>query len=129
MDVLGIDPGLERIGYGVVRREGSKLTCLAQGLIQTPRIATPDRLVMIFDEVGRILEAYKPDAAATEKLFYAKNQTTVIDVAKAIGVVHLALGRFGLRPVELSPPCLLYTSITHACQALEDVPPLNACPK
>ncbi|MBS1712879.1 MAG: crossover junction endodeoxyribonuclease RuvC [Armatimonadetes bacterium] len=104
MVVLGIDPGLERIGYGIVRREGSRLTCLGLGLIQTPRIATVDRLSQIFDEVTDLVRSYRPDAVATERLFYAKNQTTVIEVAKAIGVVHLALARAGLHPAELSPP-------------------------
>jgi len=104
MTVLGIDPGLERIGYGIVRREGSRLVCLALGLIQTPRISTPERLALIFDEVASLLATHRPDAVATERLFYAKNQTTVIEVAKAIGVVHLALARAGLDPVELSPP-------------------------
>lgn len=104
MTVLGIDPGLERIGFGVVRRTGSSLCVVEQGLFQTPRIATPDRLRILYDDVCALVDRTNPDAVATERLFFAKNQTSAIDVAKALGVVQLACAQRGLACTEYSPP-------------------------
>ena len=104
MTVLGIDPGLERIGFGVVRRTGSQIAVVEHGLIKTPRIPTPDRLVLLYDEVCSLLERSNPESVATERLFFAKNQTTAIDVAKALGVVQFACAQRGLACVEYSPP-------------------------
>lgn len=104
MRVLGIDPGLERIGWGVVERRGSKLTALDYGLIQTPRVETPERLRLLYDELVALIERTKPECVATERLFFTKNQTTAIDVAKALGVVQLAAVQSGLACTEYSPP-------------------------
>jgi len=85
MIILGIDPGLERVGFGVVQREGSRLKSLRHGLIQTPRVNLPDRVRLIHDEVIKIIEESKPDAIATERLLFTVNKTTAMDVAKALG--------------------------------------------
>lgn len=104
MIVLGIDPGLERVGYGVVERQGSQLRAIGHGLIQTPRIATAERLRLVYRGVKELIEVHRPELSATEKLFFAKNQTTAIDVAKALGVIHLALAESALPILEFSPP-------------------------
>ncbi|MBS1723545.1 MAG: crossover junction endodeoxyribonuclease RuvC [Armatimonadetes bacterium] len=104
MVVLGIDPGLERIGWGVVERCGSQMKALAFGLVTTPKGPTPERLAMIHAELTGILEKHGPDAVCTEKLFFAKNQTTAIDVAKALGVIQLVISHSGLPCMEFSPP-------------------------
>ena len=83
MRVLGIDPGLERIGYGVVERRGSQLVAIEHGLVTTPRVEFGERLRALYDEVVALLDRAKPDCVATERLFFAKNQTTAMDVAKA----------------------------------------------
>ncbi len=104
MVILGIDPGLERVGFGVVRKEGSRLTALAYGLVKTPRVSTPERLCLIHDRFVEILAEHRPDAVANERLFFAKNQTTAMDVAKALGVIQLACAQAGLQCIEFSPP-------------------------
>lgn len=104
MVILGVDPGLERIGYGVVRREGSRLTVLGYGLIETPRIAMPDRVRLLHERVVEIIDEYRPDGMATERLLFAVNKTTAMDVAKALGVVLLAGSQKGLPWCEYSPP-------------------------
>ena len=104
MKILGIDPGLERIGYGVVRRDGSKLTPLDYGLIQTPRIALPDRVRIVHDEILRIIDLHEPDAIATERLLFTVNKTNAMDVAKSLGVILLAGSLRGLPWAEYSPP-------------------------
>jgi crossover junction endodeoxyribonuclease RuvC len=104
MLILGIDPGLERIGYGFVRREGSRLTPVAFGLIETPRIQLPDRLRIAHEQVSELIDQYKPDSIATERLLFTQNKTTAMDVAKALGVVLLAGSLKGLPWQEYSPP-------------------------
>jgi crossover junction endodeoxyribonuclease RuvC len=104
MVILGIDPGLERIGWGCIRREGSSLHVLGHGLIQTPRIALPDRLKLIHEAVIELVETYQPSALATERQVFAANKTTALDVTKALGVVLLASSSTGLLWNEYTPP-------------------------
>ena len=104
MVILGIDPGLERVGYGVIRREGSRLSMLECGLIQTPRVAITERLAQIHREVVALIEAHRPAAMATERQIFAANKTTALDVAKALGVILLAGSEKGLDWSEYTPP-------------------------
>ncbi len=104
MIILGIDPGLERVGYGLIRRDGSQLEMLTYGLIQTPRVAITERLAQIHREVLDLIETYRPDAMATERQIFAANKTTAMDVAKALGVVLLASSEKGLEWAEYTPP-------------------------
>lgn len=104
MRVLGIDPGLERVGFGVIDRQGSRLIPVEFGVITTPRIELCDRLTQIHKEVGELLERTRPSAFALERLYFAKNQTTAMDVARASGVILLAAAERGLVAQEYSPP-------------------------
>jgi len=104
MIILGVDPGLERVGFGLVRREGSRLEVLHYGLIQTPRVAITERLAQIHREVLALIETYRPDAMATERQIFAANKTTAFDVAKALGVILLASSEKGLEWSEYTPP-------------------------
>ena len=104
MLTLGIDPGLERIGYGVVRKIGSKIECIDYGLIKTPRIPMPERLKLIHDGIVELIEKHHPDAMATERLLLNKNVTTGMDVAKALGTILLAAADTGIEWTEYSPP-------------------------
>lgn len=104
MVILGFDPGLERLGYGVVQKQGSVLKALDFGLVSTPRISTPDRLCILHQRCTELLKRHKPDLVANEKVFFAKNQTTAIDVAKALGVIQLATAQAGVSISEFSPP-------------------------
>ncbi len=92
------------MGYGVVRREGSRLTAVEYGVVTTPRVETPARLCLLYDRLTEIVGRLQPGAAATERLFFAKNQTTVMDVAKALGVAQLVVAQAGLSCREFSPP-------------------------
>ena len=104
MIILGIDPGLERVGYGVIKREGSRLTVIDYGLILTPRVAITERLAQIHREVLALIETHRPDAMATERLVFAANKTTAMDVSKALGVILLASSEKGLEWAEYTPP-------------------------
>jgi crossover junction endodeoxyribonuclease RuvC len=102
--ILGIDPGLERIGYGVIRRSGSKLETLAYGLIQTPKIILPDRLRIVHEAVLAIIKDERPDVLVTERLLFTQNKTTAMDVAKSLGTVLLAASFSNIPWCEYSPP-------------------------
>lgn len=104
MIILGIDPGLERIGYGIVSREGSTLKPVEFGLIQSPRVVIPDRLRLIDEQFRALLDRHRPDAVATERQLFAANKTTALDVAKALGVILLACGQRTLPWAEYTPP-------------------------
>lgn len=104
MKILGIDPGLERIGWGLVERDGSRLVALEFGLIQTPRIALPERLRIVHEEACALFERTAPDALATERQLFAANKTTALLVAHALGVVLLAGSERGLPWAEYAPP-------------------------
>lgn len=104
MTILGIDPGLERVGYGIVRREGSRILLVEHGLIQTPRVQITERLAQIHREVLELIERHRPDSMATERLVFAANKTTAMDVSKAVGVILLAGSQKGLDWAEYAPP-------------------------
>lgn len=104
MLILGIDPGLERLGFALVRREGSRLCAESFGLIETPRGPIGERLRMLHEQVSGLLELHAPQALATERLLFSVNKKTAMDVAKALGVVVLAAGQRGLAVAEYTPP-------------------------
>jgi crossover junction endodeoxyribonuclease RuvC len=104
MTILGLDPGLERVGYGLVRREGSRLVAVDHGLLQTPRIELPDRLQMLFEGLSELIARHRPEAAALEKLLFAVNKTNAMDVARASGVLLLACRQADVPVSEITPP-------------------------
>jgi crossover junction endodeoxyribonuclease RuvC len=102
--ILGIDPGLERIGFGLVERQGSRLTAIEFGMIQSPRIVLTDRLKYIYEEITALISRTNPDKVATERLLFAANKTTAMDVSKSLGVILLATAHQNLEWTEYSPP-------------------------
>jgi crossover junction endodeoxyribonuclease RuvC len=102
---LGIDPGTATTGYGLVRIEpDGSLVAVKYGVILTPKEATASaRLVMLYDQLRDLLNEYKPQLAAVEKLFFARNVTTGIAVGQARGVVMLAIEQAGVEVFEYTP--------------------------
>ncbi len=104
MIILGIDPGLAIVGYGVIDYKNSHFTTLAHGSILTPAHTPPqDRLCMIYDELSSLIEMYHPTDVAIEELFFNTNTTTGIVVAEARGVILLCAKRHGLNVFEYTP--------------------------
>ncbi len=103
MRILGIDPGLERVGFGVIDKNGSKISLVECGLISTPKIDLALRLKQIHEEIQKIVEVHQPDILAIEKLIFAANKTTAFDVSKAIGVILLAACEMHLSWQEYTP--------------------------
>lgn len=104
MKILGIDPGMAIVGYGLVEYEESKLELQASGSIQTDKtMTTSERLLDIYNDLSTIVESYKPDCAAIEKLYFFKNQKTIIPVAEARGVILTVLEKYHIPSFEYTP--------------------------
>ncbi len=104
MVILGVDPGLATVGYGVIRKNGPQLTPLDYGTITTsPDAALPERLNRLYDGMRQLIGLYRPDVAAFEELFFYNNITTAIAVSQARGVLLLAAERAQLPLYEYTP--------------------------
>lgn len=102
--ILGIDPGIAIVGFGFVDKVGSKVTPVQYGCIQT-EAHTPegDRLQQVYEGMVQLIEKYKPEAVAFEKLFFNRNVTTAMSVSQARGVLILAAVQRGLPIAEYTP--------------------------
>ena len=104
MIILGIDPGLATVGYGVVCSESGKCKSIDYGAIITKAgLLLERRLELIYDHLSDLIEKYKPDAMAIEELFFNKNVKTAIDVAHARGIILLAAAKHCLDIYEYTP--------------------------
>ena len=102
--VLGIDPGLGRMGYAVVTGSISQPKLLTVGCLETSaKLAHGERLVALSQGVQKILRRYQPTLVAIERLYFSKNVKTALSVAEARGAIVLELAK-EKRPIkELSP--------------------------
>lgn len=101
---LGIDPGTAIVGYAVVMAQGSELSTLACGVLKTPaKRPLAQRLQLIYEGLSTIVATYRPNEAAMEELFFAKNARTAMTVGQARGVAMLALANGGLSIAEYTP--------------------------
>ena len=104
MKILGIDPGLAIVGYSIIEHIKDENTLIASGSIQTDKNKTEaERLYEISVDIQTIIDKYKPDVASIEKLFYFKNQKTVIPVAEARGVILSVLQKNNIPIDEFTP--------------------------
>ena len=104
MIVLGIDPGVATIGFGVVRAERQKNTLVQYGVITTPPgIPLSSRLLQISDDMEELIRTFHPDEMAVEELFFNTNITTGIAVAHGRGVILLAAAQAGIPIYEYTP--------------------------
>ena len=104
MVILGIDPGLAIVGWGVIDYQGSRFRTLAYGSILTPAgMETPARLSLIHRELTEIIKKYKPVQMAVEELFFNTNITTGIRVAEARGVIIMTGQEMGVEMFEYTP--------------------------
>lgn len=104
MRVLGIDPGIARMGYGIVQMEGHHLEAVAFGCIETPaHTPVAERLQQIYEELTQVITTHRPDVMAVEELFFYKNTTTAFIVGEARGVALLC-GVQGKLPISEYTP-------------------------
>lgn len=104
MTILGIDPGYDRLGWALLKKEAHTITFVDAGLIQTKKTDThPERLHQVFLEIEVVLKQHSPDVAVVEELFFSNNQKTVIAVAQSRGVVIASLAMYPIVIHEYTP--------------------------
>lgn len=104
MRILGIDPGYAIVGFGVVDYAGMNFAPLEYGAITTEAgTVFADRLTAIYDDLDFLIDRWKPDCIALERLFFTSNQKTVIDVAQARGVIILCAAQRKIPLYEYTP--------------------------
>lgn len=104
MRILGIDPGVATIGFGLVEAERNQYRLIRCGVITTPaHTSLAIRLDQIYHDLSELLDAFKPDAVSIEELFFNTNITTGIAVAHGRGVILLACQQAGVQIHEYTP--------------------------
>jgi crossover junction endodeoxyribonuclease RuvC len=104
MRILGIDPGMAIVGYGLIEFDGEKPILITSGSIQTNKdLSDSERLLEIFNDLSTLVNELKPDCASVENLFFFKNQKTVIPVAEARGVILMVLQKYKIPTYSYTP--------------------------
>ncbi len=104
MKILGIDPGFQRCGYGIINVEQGRFEALTYGLITTdPKSEITDRLLKVAQEIESLVKKHQPETAAIEQLFFEKNKKTFMRVSQAQGGIIVTLKKLGLDVAEYTP--------------------------
>jgi len=112
MRVLGIDPGTRHLGWGVLEKQGTRISHVAHGVVDVDTDGTfAARLVEIDDELRRIIAEHAPQVGAVESLFFAKDAQSAAKLGHARGVVLLRLARSGLGVHEYAPALVKRTVV------------------
>lgn len=103
MIILGIDPGLQKTGWGIIEKNGSRLSYLASGLVKTnPVHALPNRLAFLHESLCDVIKEWHPQAAAVEETFVNKNPASALKLGQARGVLLSVPALYGLECAEYS---------------------------
>ena len=111
MRILGIDPGLRHMGWGVIDADGPRLRHVANGVCHSAGDDLPLRLLSLFEQLSSVVTAYSPDAAAIEQTFVNKDGAGTLKLGQARGVAMLALARAGLSIGEYAPNAVKKTVV------------------
>lgn len=104
MIVMGIDPGLATLGYGIINYEYNHFNVIEYGAIITPSDRPlASRLKEIYDDMSDLIDKYRPDAFAIEELFFNKNAKTAIVIGEARGVAIVTAAQKGIEVYEYTP--------------------------
>jgi crossover junction endodeoxyribonuclease RuvC len=112
MRVLGIDPGSETLGWGIVDGSGLKYAAVDFGVVKSnPRHSFAKRLVNIFDGVSAVVESFQPDVVSIEEAFYAVNVKVALKLGQVRGVMLLLAEQRGLEIAEYAPRLIKQTVV------------------
>lgn len=119
MRVIGIDPGLRNLGWGVIDLQGSRIAHVANGTLRSTGQTLADRLVSLHDQLTDIIERYAPTAAAVEQTFVNKDGAGTLKLGQARGIAVLVPARAGLSVGEYAPNTVKKTvvGVGHADKA------------
>jgi crossover junction endodeoxyribonuclease RuvC len=126
MRVLGIDPGLRNLGWGVIDVLGSRITHVANGICHsTPGDGNGDlalRLVSLFGQLTEVIQTYAPDEAAVEQTFVNKDAVATLKLGQARGIALLVPAQAGIAVGEYAPNAVKKTvvGVGHATKAQID---------
>jgi crossover junction endodeoxyribonuclease RuvC len=98
--ILGIDPGSNVAGFGVVDSDGSRLAYVASGCLRLPPGGLPQRLKVLFEEMNELIRRYTPDTLAVEDIFVQKNAASALKLGHARGTILCAGASAGLSIAE-----------------------------
>lgn len=102
--ILGLDPGLRNMGWGVIEVEGSNLHFVACGTVKSDdKLSLSDRLCQLFDGLSEVVHLYQPQEAAVEETFVNKDARATLKLGQARGIAMLVPARAGLRVAEYAP--------------------------
>jgi len=102
--ILGIDPGIATVGFGIIEYDGNKFKVIEYGAVTSPaNLPMPVRLKMIYDDLSYIIDKYKPNEVAIEELFFNTNVKTAIVVGQARGVLILSASNHNIPVFEYTP--------------------------
>ena len=104
MRIMGIDPGMAIVGYSIIDVNGDNFELVTSGSIQTDK-SLPDskRIKEIYEDLSFLIDKYKPEEASIEKLYFFKNQKTVMPVSQARGAILLAFENNKIKIHEYTP--------------------------
>ena len=120
MRIIGIDPGLQRTGWGVIDARDNRLSFVAEGTVtSTAKTALADRLMELHDGLVNVIETWKPEQAAVEETFVNKNPTSTLKLGQARGIALLVPARLGLVVGEY-PPNLVKKTVVGAGHAAKE---------
>lgn len=103
MRILGVDPGSQRTGYGIIEAEGQRHTYIAHGVIKTGKGEFSDRIGILFRELSGIIAHFQPGEAAMEDVFMAKNAASALKLGQARGALIAACAHAELSVQAYSP--------------------------
>ncbi|OGE25880.1 crossover junction endodeoxyribonuclease RuvC [Candidatus Daviesbacteria bacterium RIFCSPHIGHO2_02_FULL_39_12] len=104
MVILGIDPGIGKVGWGVIKDEFGKQKTIDYGCFETSsKINLEDRLTKIYDFITQLIEKFNPEVLAIEQLYFAANSKTALTVGQARGVILLAASKSNLLTASYTP--------------------------
>lgn len=104
MKILGIDPGIERLGWGIINKNGSKIERVNSGVTKTLKTQkNPERLFEIQCFLDDLITKEKPDMISVEKLFFYKNVKTALNISEVRGVILATAQKHRLKITEFTP--------------------------
>lgn len=104
MRIIGVDPGTLVTGYGIVDKEGGRVSFVACGCVRNkPAAPLPMRFLKIYRELGGVFDSYRPGEMAVEGLFFCKNVKTALKLGEARGVAMLVAAEKGAEVFEYAP--------------------------
>jgi crossover junction endodeoxyribonuclease RuvC len=102
--IIGVDPGLQATGWGIIEKNGQRLSFIASGTIRTPsQLRLAKRLLLIHEQLNQVLTEYCPHLGALEETFLNKNARASLTLGQARGAVLLTLARHGFDIHDYAP--------------------------